>query len=60
MVLEVLSNVLCVWDVYNLWRYMSNPQDLQVLEVLGYALCTSGCSGYLQSGEFWVILYCTS
>ena len=38
---------------------MSNPQDLQVLGVLGDALCASGCSGYLQSGEFCVI-YCTS
>ena len=27
-----------------------------VLGVLGVALCVSGCSGYLQSGEF----YCTS
>ena len=25
-----------------------------VLGVLGVALCVSGCSGYLQSGEFYV------
>ena len=38
---------------------MSNLQDLLVLGVPGDALCISGWSGHLQSGEFRV-MYCTS
>ena len=56
MVLGVLGDALCVRVSINLWRHTSNLQDLWFLGVLGVALCVSGCSGYLQSGEF----YCTS
>ena len=50
----------CVSEVYTLWKH-NNVQSTAstVLGVPGDALCISGWSGHLQSGEFWVI-YCTS